>query len=66
MKSAGYATALIGKWHLGELPQHSPNKNGFEYFFGFHAGAADYVSHKSPGESPIFMKTNRQFYVMAT
>ena len=52
MKSAGYATALIGKWHLGELPQHSPNKNGFEYFFGFHAGAADYVSHKSPGGNP--------------
>ena len=40
MKNAGYATALIGKWHLGELHQHSPNKNGFEYFFGFHAGAA--------------------------
>ena len=52
MKSAGYATALIGKWHLGELPQHSPNKNGFEYFFGFHAGAADYVSHKSLGGKP--------------
>jgi arylsulfatase A-like enzyme len=47
MKSAGYATALIGKWHLGELPQHSPNKNGFEYFFGLHAGAADYISHKT-------------------
>ena len=52
MKSAGYATALIGKWHLGELPQHSPNKNGFEYFFGFHAGAADYISHKSLGGKP--------------
>jgi len=52
MKSAGYATALIGKWHLGELPQHSPIKNGFEYFFGFHAGASDYISHKSPEGKP--------------
>jgi arylsulfatase A-like enzyme len=52
MKSAGYATALIGKWHLGDLTQHSPNKNGFEYFFGFHAGAADYISHKTHGGKP--------------
>ena len=46
MKAAGYQTALIGKWHLGSRPEHSPVKNGFDYFFGFHAGAADYISHK--------------------
>ena len=45
MKSGGYETALIGKWHLGFLPQHRPTKNGFEYFFGFLDGAADYISH---------------------
>ncbi len=50
MKTAGYQTALIGKWHLGSLPQHSPVKNGFDYFFGFHSGAADYISHKGDGE----------------
>ncbi len=47
LKLQGYETALIGKWHLGFLPKHSPTKNGFEYFFGFHAGAVDYFSHKS-------------------
>ena len=47
MKAAGYETALIGKWHLGFLPQHSPTKNGFDYFFGILSGAADYISHKS-------------------
>jgi arylsulfatase A-like enzyme len=49
IKAAGYETALIGKWHLGFLPQHSPVKNGFDYFFGIHSGAADYISHKGDG-----------------
>ncbi|HEX2396310.1 MAG TPA: sulfatase-like hydrolase/transferase [Bacteroidales bacterium] len=30
LKSGGYETALIGKWHLGFLPRHSPIKNGFD------------------------------------
>lgn len=47
MSASGYETALIGKWHLGFLPQHSPIKNGFDYFFGIHSAAADYISHKS-------------------
>jgi arylsulfatase A-like enzyme len=47
VKQAGYQTALIGKWHLGFLPKHSPRKNGFEYFFGSYSGATDYVSHKN-------------------
>ncbi len=46
VKNASYQTALIGKWHLGVQPQHSPAKNGFDYFFGFRSGACDYVSHK--------------------
>lgn len=47
LKAAGYETALIGKWHLGFLPQHNPTRNGFDYFFGILAGAADYISYKS-------------------
>ena len=47
LKAAGYHTALIGKWHLGWLPEHSPTKNGFDYFFGFHSGASDYIAHKN-------------------
>ena len=35
LKKAGYETHLIGKWHLGFLPEHTPNKNGFDHFF-FH------------------------------
>ena len=49
MKAAGYETALVGKWHLGSRSQHSPSKNGINYFFGFHSGAAYYISHKGDG-----------------
>ena len=49
LKTSGYETALVGKWHLGFLPQHTPAKNGFDYFFGIHSGAADYISHKGDG-----------------
>jgi len=51
MKAGGYETALIGKWHVGFLPQHSPVKNGFDYFFGIRHGAADYISHKSDAKT---------------
>lgn len=34
MKQAGYATACIGKWHLGHHARHLPNKIGFDYYYG--------------------------------
>ncbi len=47
LQKAGYETDLVGKWHLGFLPQYSPLKNGFDYFYGFHAGALDYITHSN-------------------
>jgi len=38
----GYATALIGKWHLGSRPEFHPNKHGFDEFWGFLGPAHDY------------------------
>jgi arylsulfatase A-like enzyme len=34
LKARGYATACIGKWHLGHLPEFLPTSNGFDYYFG--------------------------------
>jgi len=34
LKEKDYATACIGKWHLGHLPSHRPNDHGFDYYFG--------------------------------
>lgn len=45
LRDAGYATALVGKWHLGSKPEFHPNRHGFDEFFGFLGGALDYYSH---------------------
>ncbi len=43
LKAAGYATGLVGKWHLGSKPEMQPQKRGFDEFFGFLGGAHSYV-----------------------
>ena len=44
-KAAGYATAHIGKWHLGFTPPTMPNGQGFDYSFGHMGGCIDNYSH---------------------
>ncbi|KMS80221.1 twin-arginine translocation pathway signal protein [Streptomyces leeuwenhoekii] len=44
LRAAGYATALIGKWHCGWLPDYSPTRSGWEEFFGNFGGALEYFS----------------------
>ncbi|WP_369383322.1 sulfatase [Streptomyces sp. cg36] len=44
LRDAGYATALIGKWHCGYLPDYSPTKSGWDEFFGNFGGALESYS----------------------
>jgi arylsulfatase A-like enzyme len=51
LKKQGYATAIIGKWHVGIEPQYHPLKRGFDEFYGFLGhGAHDYFDLKISNE----------------
>lgn len=45
VKSAGYKTAIFGKWHLGYLPEFNPVRQGFDEFTGYVSGNVDYHAH---------------------
>jgi arylsulfatase A-like enzyme len=57
LKAAGYATGLVGKWHLGFEEHFHPLRRGFDEFFGFIAGAHGYFPGKGApilrGEEPV-------------
>jgi len=44
LKNNGYATGLVGKWHLGWKPEFRPSAHGFDEFYGFLSGAHDYYT----------------------
>jgi arylsulfatase A-like enzyme len=46
MHDAGYATALVGKWHQGFDAAHHPQSRGFDEFFGFLVGGHNFLLHK--------------------
>jgi len=59
LKTRGYATCCIGKWHLGHLPRFLPTRQGFDYYFGL-----PYSNDMSPlplieGEETIGLKPDQ-------
>lgn len=67
LKQAGYATALIGKWHLGYEPRFNPLNQGFDRFFGILGGNVDYFRHIELSDLPVFIEgrdpVNREGYM---
>lgn len=50
LRESGYRTGLVGKWHLGETPEHHPLNRGFDEFFGFVAGGNGYLHEPGAGD----------------
>ena len=60
LKSKGYATCCIGKWHLGHLPQYLPTKHGFDYYFGI--PYCNDMDKTVADESQIFQQPKIQYW----
>ncbi|MEZ6140007.1 MAG: sulfatase [Zavarzinella sp.] len=48
LKSRGYKTAIVGKWHLGDQPEFMPQQHGFDQYFGL-----PYSNDMGPAEDGI-------------
>lgn len=68
LKTKNYATAAVGKWHLGHLPEFLPTRQGFDYYFGipysndmdFVAGSPNYFRE---ADDPNFLANTLHYNV---
>lgn len=58
MRSLGYQTGLIGKWHLGYPEAYRPLPRGFDSFYGLLQGARPYFTLKRNDPHRLFLKNN--------
>ena len=54
MKTAGYATGVIGKWDSGRARRFLPRQRGFDSFYGFANTGIDYWTHERYGVPSLF------------
>jgi arylsulfatase A-like enzyme len=58
LKGAGYATGMIGKWHIGFKEGLRPHERGFDYHYGFLSGAHKYLSGREDNRSQPSSRTS--------
>ena len=59
LRTAGYHTAIIGKWHLGLMSPNTPNERGFDFFHGFLGDMMDsYTTHLREGNN--YLRRNQE------
>jgi len=54
LREQGYHTALVGKWHMGSLPEFGPLKSGYDEFWGNRGGGVDYFTHAISGNPDLW------------
>ncbi len=61
MKKAGYATGIVGKWHLGYTGANTPNQRGFDEFRGMRGDMLrSYYTHVGNGDTAVDMWRNTE------
>ena len=63
LRAAGYATGIVGKWHLGFKDEHYPTNRGFDEFYGHLSGATRFINTATEGA--VSMATNQEFRTRA-
>ena len=68
LKTKKYATAAVGKWHLGHLPDYLPIQQGFDYYFGIpYSNDMDFVSgspnYRKEAADPDFLANTQHYNV---
>ncbi len=53
LKALGYATGMVGKWHLGHEREHHPMSRGFDEYFGVLAGGSIFIDSRTPGTETV-------------
>src|SRR5262249_31113973 len=62
LKKLGYATACVGKWHLGHLPKSLPPQRGFDHYFGMPYSNDMNPARGSPKGKDRFFEENNDYW----
>src|SRR5688572_951010 len=63
LKKRGYATAMMGKWHLGHLPEHQPEKHGFDLYLGIpYSNDMDATLPDGPAKNALIRTPKNEYF----